>query len=90
MEPSGRSPWQPVANETAPKTARTGGNRCGGLRPDADLSAWPLVAIGATSIAAGTMAQRIVDKSWSRRKSAGHETRPHERDATQILTALLA
>ena len=33
MEPSGRNQWQPVANEQAPKTAKTSQNRCRGLRP---------------------------------------------------------
>jgi hypothetical protein len=33
MEPSGRNPWQPVANGTAARTAQTGENRCRGSRP---------------------------------------------------------
>jgi hypothetical protein len=40
MEPSGRNPWQPVESGGTPKTALTSQNRCHGLRPVADRSAW--------------------------------------------------
>jgi hypothetical protein len=40
MEPRGCNRWQPVANVIAPETLETSENRCRGLRPLAESSAW--------------------------------------------------
>jgi hypothetical protein len=40
MEPRGCNRWQSVANRMGSRTAKTSQNRCRGLQPVAESSAW--------------------------------------------------